>query len=74
MTTPVVILTATLLALASVAAIVGLVLLMLRGKVQSHHGNTWWQIHYDSITVLPQHKVRPHTFLGTCKGTVLRNS
>ncbi|XP_042121290.2 guanylate cyclase 2G-like [Peromyscus maniculatus bairdii] len=57
MTTPAVILTATLLALASVAAIVGLVLQMLRGKVQSHHGNTWWQIHYDSITVLPQHKL-----------------
>ncbi|XP_036032210.1 guanylate cyclase 2G-like [Onychomys torridus] len=57
MTMSVVILTATFLALATVAAIIGLVLWMLTGKVQSHHGNTLWQIHYDSITVLPQHKL-----------------
>ncbi|KAL6062085.1 hypothetical protein STEG23_024912 [Scotinomys teguina] len=56
MTAPVVILAATFLALATVAAIIGLVLWMLRGKVQSRHGNTFWQIRYDSIIVLPQHK------------------
>ncbi|XP_059101881.1 guanylate cyclase 2G-like [Peromyscus eremicus] len=57
MTTPVEMLTATLLALAAAAAIVGLVLRMPRGKVQRHRGNTLWQIHYDSITVLPQDKL-----------------
>ncbi|XP_005063509.1 guanylate cyclase 2G [Mesocricetus auratus] len=53
---PLVILTVTLLVLATVAAVTGLVLWMLRREAQSHHGNTRWQIRYDSITVLPQHK------------------
>jgi hypothetical protein len=53
--------TVTFLVLASAAAITGLMLWRLRGKVQSHPGDTWWQIRYDSITLLPQHKVRPHT-------------
>ncbi|KAL1788700.1 guanylate cyclase 2G-like [Sigmodon hispidus] len=56
MTAPVVILMETLLVLVTVVAIIGLVLWMLSGKAHSHHGNTFWQIHYDSITVLPQHK------------------
>ncbi|XP_035292550.1 guanylate cyclase 2G-like isoform X1, partial [Cricetulus griseus] len=51
-----VIITVTLLVLATVAAITGLVLWVVRGKAQSHHRNTSWQICYDSITVLPQHK------------------
>jgi len=55
--------TVTLLVVASAAAITGLMLWRLRGKVQNHPGDTWWQIHYDSITLLPQHKVRPHAFL-----------
>ncbi|XP_034370768.2 guanylate cyclase 2G [Arvicanthis niloticus] len=46
----------TFLVLASAAAITGLMLRRLRGKVQSHPGDTWWQIRYDSITLLPQHK------------------
>ncbi|CAH6940926.1 guanylate cyclase 2G [Phodopus roborovskii] len=50
------ILTATVLVLATVAALTGLVLGMMRGTGQSHHRNTSWQIHYDCITVLPQHK------------------
>uniref|UniRef100_A0A8C6N5G1 Guanylate cyclase n=1 Tax=Mus spicilegus TaxID=10103 RepID=A0A8C6N5G1_MUSSI len=48
--------TVTFLVLASAAAITGLMLWRLRGKVQSHPGDTWWQIRYDSITLLPQHK------------------
>ncbi|EDL94460.1 guanylate cyclase 2g, isoform CRA_b [Rattus norvegicus] len=48
--------TVTLLVVASAAAITGLMLWRLRGKVQNHPGDTWWQIHYDSITLLPQHK------------------
>lgn len=54
--------TVTFLVLASAAAaITGLMLRKLRGKVQIrlHPGDTWWQIRYDSITLLPQHKVRP---------------
>ncbi|XP_021512798.1 guanylate cyclase 2G-like [Meriones unguiculatus] len=56
MTVTAVIPTVTLLVLASVAAIVGLVLRILRGKAQSPHGDTWWQIPYESIALLPQHK------------------
>lgn len=65
--------TVTFLVLASAAAITALVVRRLRGKVQSHPGDSWWQIPYDSITLLPQHKVRPHTFLVTCQGTSPRN-
>ncbi|XP_051002924.1 guanylate cyclase 2G-like [Acomys russatus] len=39
-----------------VATIMALLLRMLRGKVQNHHGDTWWQVPYENITVLPQHK------------------
>ncbi|XP_052028127.1 guanylate cyclase 2G [Apodemus sylvaticus] len=46
----------TFLALVSAAAITGLMFWRLRGKVQSHPGDTWWQIRYDSITLLPEHK------------------
>lgn len=56
-----------------VAAIMALLLWMLKGRVQSHHGDTWWHIPYGSITALPQHKVRPHTSLVTCRGASPRN-
>ncbi|GAB1302546.1 Guanylate cyclase 2G [Apodemus speciosus] len=48
--------TVTFLALASAAAITGLMFWRLRGKVQGPPGDPWWQIRYDSITLLPQHK------------------
>ncbi|XP_031246562.1 guanylate cyclase 2G isoform X1 [Mastomys coucha] len=48
--------TVTFLVLASAAAITALVVRRLRGKVQSHPGDTLWQIPYDSIVLLPQHK------------------
>uniref|UniRef100_A0A8C6RCD0 Guanylate cyclase n=1 Tax=Nannospalax galili TaxID=1026970 RepID=A0A8C6RCD0_NANGA len=38
------------------AAIIGLVLKVQRGKLQRHNKDTWWQISYDSITILPPNK------------------
>ncbi|ELW62084.1 Guanylate cyclase 2G [Tupaia chinensis] len=50
------ILTMTLLVSVLGAGIIGLILRMQRAKLQRQDKDTWWQINYDNITVLPPNK------------------
>ncbi|XP_037660625.1 guanylate cyclase 2G-like isoform X1 [Choloepus didactylus] len=51
-----VILTLTLLITIVVAASVGVILRMQKGKLQRQNKDFWWQINYEDITILPQNK------------------
>ncbi|XP_076980578.1 guanylate cyclase 2G-like [Tamandua tetradactyla] len=62
---PAVVIMLTLLITISVAATIGLILRMQKGKLQRQNKDIWWQIDHDDITILPQNKPSQRGILGS---------